>query len=59
MESDNRHRRVHCAMKIAKLAIHAATLVAVIAGVGELERIHRRLRKIDHRERRSLFRKNA
>lgn len=59
MKSDIRHRRCHCVMKLAKLAIQTATLVAAVAAVGELERIHRRLKKIDHRERRSLFGKQS
>lgn len=59
MESDNRHRRFHCVMKLARFAIQTATLIAAVAAVGELERIHRRLKKVDSRERRSLFRRQS
>lgn len=48
----HKHRLVHF---IVKTALQAGTLVAAIAAVHQLERIHHTLRKIEHKDKKHLL----
>lgn len=51
----SRHRKHRLVHFIVKTAFQAGTLVAAIAAVHQLERIHHTLRKIEHKDKKHLL----